>query len=75
MSLERVVNLPADRWMFFASLDEKENLRLIRSSGLQVVDSVLISEIEVDHDDESLTEQGEWQWVVARRPDIADGSR
>jgi len=59
--------------MFFASLDAKENLRLIRTAGLEVVDSVLISEIEVDPDDESSREQEEWQWVVARRPFIGRG--
>jgi SAM-dependent methyltransferase len=80
-----ITNLPVtgegdgveDPWlgvpMFFASLDKKENLSLIRAAGLEVVDSVLISEIEVGPDDESPSEQGAWQWVVARRQGTADG--
>jgi SAM-dependent methyltransferase len=80
-----ITNLPVsgggdgveDPWlgvpMFFASLDAKENLRLIRAAGLEVVDAVVISEIEADPDDESSTEQGEWQWVVARRQGTVAG--
>jgi SAM-dependent methyltransferase len=81
-----IANLPVagggdgveDPWlgvpMFFASLDAEENLSLIRAAALHVVDSELISEIEVDPDDETSTEEGEWQWVVARRQGVADGS-
>jgi hypothetical protein len=82
-----IVNMPisgggdgvGDRWlgvpMFFASLDAEENLSLIRAAGLEVVDSELVSEVEVDPHDESSTEQAEWQWVVARRQGSADGPR
>ena len=74
-----IANLPAsgggdgveDPWlgvpMFFASLNATENLALIRAAGLEIVDSVFISEIEVDPDDRSSADEGEWHWVMARR--------
>lgn len=52
--------------MFFASLDVEQNLRAIQAAGLEIVDSQLISEIEVDPD-EGTSEPQEWQWIVAKR--------
>lgn len=52
--------------MFFASLDEEQNLRVIQEAGLEIVDSQRISEVEV-HPDEGSSEPQEWQWIVAKR--------
>jgi SAM-dependent methyltransferase len=52
--------------MFFASLDVEQNLRAIQEAGLEILDSRLIPEIEVDPD-EGTSEPQEWQWIVAKR--------